>query len=66
MAKTIVDASISIRHTSGSTHNNVAVCIVECPVSELAAFQALAGMTDAVPAATTTFILAAGDTGSAQ
>jgi hypothetical protein len=65
MAKTIKDASIVILHTSGSAHNNVVRAIVEMPVSEFAAFQALGDLTDAVPAATTTFILARGDSGSA-
>lgn len=66
MAKTIKDATIVMVHTSGSAHSNVVRAIVEMPVSEFAAFQALGDLTDAVPSATTTFILAAGDTGAAQ
>ena len=66
MAKTIIDAFIVVKHDSGDATNNVVRATVECPVSEFAAFQALSGMTDAVPAATTTFILAKADTGAAQ
>lgn len=66
MAKTILDASIVIKHESGTAHTNYVRAIVEMPVSEFAAFQALGDLTDAVSAATTTFILAAGDTGTAQ
>ena len=66
MAKTIIDATIIIKHESGSAHTNYARATVEMPVSEFAAFQALGDLTDQVPAATTTFILAAGDTGTAQ
>ena len=66
MAKTITDASIVIVHTNGTTHSNIVRSTVEMPVSEFAAFQALGDLTDAVPAATTTFILAAGDSGAAQ
>ncbi len=64
MAKTITDASLVILHTSGSAHNNVVRAIVECPVSEYQALIDLAGLTNAVPAATTTAILARGDAGS--
>jgi len=66
MAKTIVDASIIHRHDSSSAVNNVVRAIIECPVSEFQALRDLAGLTDATPTATATFILAAGDTGSAQ
>lgn len=66
MAKTIIDASLIIRHDSSTSHNNVVRAIIECPVSEFAALQALAGLTNSVKAATTTFILAAGDTRTAQ
>ncbi len=64
MAKTIKDASLVILHTSGSAHNNVVRAIVECPVSEYQALIDLAGLTNAVPAATTAHILSAGDTGA--
>lgn len=66
MAKTIKDAVIVTRHTSGSATDNVVWATVEMPVSEFAAFQALGDLVDAVPAATTTFILAKDDTGAAQ
>jgi len=66
MAKTIKDAFIVVQCTSGSATNNVVRATVEMPVSEFAAFQALGDLTDAVPAATTTFILLAGDDGPAQ
>jgi hypothetical protein len=64
MAKTITDASLVILHTSGSTHNNVVRAIVECPVSEYQALIDLAGLTNAVEAATTTHILSAEDDGA--
>jgi hypothetical protein len=66
MAKTIKDAIIVTVHASGSAHSNFVHATVVMPVSEFAAFQAIGDLTDAVPEATTTFILAAGDTGTAQ
>ncbi len=66
MAKTIVDASIVIRRTTGNGSTSVVRAIIECPPSEFAALQALAGLTDSTPTATATFILAANDTGRAQ
>ena len=67
MAKTIKDAVIVVTNTSSGVANVVHATVV-MPVSEFAAFQALGDLTDAVPAATTTFILrtGTGDTGPAQ
>ncbi len=66
MAKTIIDASIVLKHTTGSGVTSVVRAIIECPPSEFAALQALGGLTDATPTATATFILASNDTGKAQ
>ncbi len=64
MAKNIIDASLIIKHESGSGHANYVCATVEMPVSEFAAFQAIGDLTDQVPARITAYILAAGDTGT--
>ncbi len=66
MAKTIIDAKIVHKRTTGSGITTVVRATIECPPSEFAALQALAGLTDATPTALATFILASGDTGLAQ
>jgi len=65
MAKTIKEAFLVITNTSSGVANVVHATVV-MPVSEFAAFQALGDLTDAVPAAITTHILSAGDTGAAD
>jgi hypothetical protein len=66
MAKTITDAVIVIVHASGSAHSNKVRATVEMPASEWADFILIGDLTNAVKAATTTQINAAGDTGTAQ
>jgi len=65
MAKTIKDAFLVITNTSSGVAN-VVHAIVVMPVSEFADFQAIGDLTNAVPAATTTHVLSAGDTGAAD
>lgn len=66
MAKTITKAELVTRKLVGGAGNtNIARVTVECPVSELAALLALAGLTNAVPTAVSNFITAVGDTGGA-
>ncbi len=65
MAKTIKSAElmVTLPGPTAKTHANVARVTIECPVSELAALLALAGLTNAVPAAVTTPIIALGNSG---
>lgn len=50
MAKTIISASVVIKHESGSASANYVQCVVEMPATEYADFIALGDLTDAIPA----------------
>ena len=64
MAKTILDANLTIK--SGLSPSNYVRCTVEMPASEYADFIIIGDLTDAVPAAVTTFIAARVTAGSSS
>ncbi len=64
MAKTITSVDFTVNPKAASPYySNTVVAHVTMPVSELAAFLVLAGLTNAVSATVTTPIIAVGDSG---